>query len=227
MGDDGKLIVICGTDGSGKGTQTKLLVERLKNEGYSVETADFPRYGDKSASLVEEYLTGKFGSADEVNPKAASIFYACDRYAASFQIRKWLSEGKIVVCNRYVSANQGHQAGKIKDLELRDEFLEWLDDLEHGIFGIPRPDVNMLLYMPCEVGQKLVDKKGHRDYVGGKKRDIHEDNLQHLNDAAEAYEYVAEKYGWIRVDCNEGAEPRAISDIHEMVWSKVLSSIKD
>ncbi len=104
----GKLIVIDGTDGSGKATQTNLLVEKLKQKNYDVEIADFPQYGLRSSALVEDYLNGKFGTAKEVGPYRASIFYACDRYAASFKIKKWLEQRRIVICNRYVSANQGH-----------------------------------------------------------------------------------------------------------------------
>ena len=117
-------IVIDGTDGSGKATQTQLLVEKLKSLGFDVEIADFPQYGQKSAGLVEEYLNGVYGSAQDVGPYRASILYAVDRYAASFKIKKWLEEGKIVVSNRYVSANMGHQAGKIKDYAERDKFLD-------------------------------------------------------------------------------------------------------
>lgn len=221
----GKLIVIAGTDGSGKGTQTGLLIKRLKFEGYDVEIADFPRYGKNSAKMVEDYLNGKFGDAKSVGPYRASILYAVDRYAASFQIRSWLDQGKIVICNRYVSANQGHQAGKIKDLNERDKFLDWLEELEFNIFQIPKPDTNILLYMPHEIGQKLVDKKGHRDYVGGSKRDIHEDDLEHLKDAEEAYAYVAKKYNWIRIDCNDNDKPLPIDDIHELIWNKVKNII--
>jgi thymidylate kinase len=110
-----KLIVIEGTDGSGKSTQTKLLETSLIQMGHSVKCFDFPRYGEGSAALVKDYLNCKFGSAEEVGPFAGSIFYAVDRYAASFEIKKALVEGQVVLCNRYVSANMGHQAGKIKD----------------------------------------------------------------------------------------------------------------
>ena len=82
-----------GTDGSGKGTQTQLLFDRLKQEGYNVEQISFPQYGERSATMVEDYLNGKFGTADEVGPYRASIFYAVDRYAASAKIKKWI-EGK-------------------------------------------------------------------------------------------------------------------------------------
>lgn len=217
----GKLIVIDGTDGAGKATQTKLLVDRLSGEGYKVEIADFPQYGKKSAALVEEYLNGKFGDARSVGPYRASIFYACDRYAASFQIVKWLNEGKIVISNRYVSANMGHQTGKIKDKGERDRFLEWLRDLEFNIFGIPKPDLNLLLYVPPKIGQQLVDKKGHRDYVGGEKRDIHEADIEHLKDAAEAYLYVANKHSWPVINCAPNDKMLTREEINEAVWNKV------
>lgn len=142
----GKFIVICGTDGSGKGTQVKLLADRLEKEGYKVKVTDFPQYGQPSAAMVSEYLNGKFGSAEEVGPYRGSIFYACDRYAASFEMKKWLNEGGIIVSNRYVSANKGHQLGKLKTKEERDKYLAWLDNLEYGIFGIPKEDVNFLLF---------------------------------------------------------------------------------
>ena len=114
----GKLIVIEGTDGSGKGTQTGLLIKRLKKEGYKVMIADFPQYGQRSATMTEDYLNGKYGSAEHVGAYRASIFYACDRFDASFKMREWLKDGGIIISNRYVSASMGHQAGKIKNKEI-------------------------------------------------------------------------------------------------------------
>jgi len=225
----GKLIVVAGIDGSGKATQAKILAEKLKAKGYEIELADFPQYGNKSAALVEEYLNGKFGSAEEVGPYRASIFYACDRYAASFKIRKWLEEGKIIVSNRYVSANVGHQAGKIKDKEERKKFLKWLDELEFDIFGIPRPDILVFLHVPPEVSQRLVDRKGYRDYIGGEKRDLHEGDLQHLKNATEVYLSSVEEYGWLKIDCApEGSleSLRKPEDIAEEVWEKVSFILK-
>src|SRR6185369_11731584 len=150
----GRFIVIDGTDGSGKTTQTNLLVEELKINGYQVEMTDFPQYGTKSAGLIEEYLNGKYG---HVGPEAASIFYAIDRFDASFKIRHWLSEGKVVISNRYVTANAGHQGGKIADDLERMKFFKWLNNLEYVIFGIPKPDLNIILHMPAHMAQKLVD----------------------------------------------------------------------
>lgn len=217
----GKFIVIDGTDGSGKWTQTRSLIERLKQEWHQVEMADFPQYGERSAMMVEDYLNWNFGTAEEVWAYRASVLYAVDRYAASFKIKKWLEEWKIVIANRYVSSNMWHQAGKIKDIQERDKFLEWLDKFEYGLFDIPRPDKNILLYMPTEIGQELVDKKWHRDYVGGEKRDIHEADLQHLKDAAEAYKYVAKKYDWTIIDSAPDWKLQSIEEIGEKIWKEI------
>lgn len=217
----GKLIVIEGTDGSGKATQSKLLKEKLEKEGHDVVYVEFPQYGHPSAAMVEEYLNGKLGTADEVGPHRASILYAVDRYAKSKEMHKWLEEGKIIVCNRYTSANKGHQAGKIKDQEEIDKFLDWINDLEYNIFKIPKPDKVILLYMPCEIGQKLVEKKGHRDYIGGNKKDIHEADLNHLKNAEKAYKYVAGKESWDIIECNNQDQPLSIEEIHEKVSNHV------
>lgn len=222
----GKFIVIDGTDGSGKGTQTEKLVDRLKGEGYSVFMADFPMYGERSAVLVEDYLNGRFGTAEEVGPYRASIFYACDRFAASKDIREHIDRGDVVISNRYVSANMGHQAGKIADIRERDKFLDWLKNLEYGIFGIPEPDCQILLYANPAVAQRLVDKKGHRDYVDGEKRDIHEADINHLKNASDAFLYCAEKFDWPVVECTPGGEMRSIEDIHEDVYSIVKAEIE-
>lgn len=219
----GKFIVIDGTDGSGKGTQTELLITALKEKGIDVVTTDFPQYGKPSACFVEKYLRGEYGTADEISAKKASLFYALDRFDASHQMKAWLAEGKFIVSNRYVSANMGHQAGKISDTAKRDEFLEWLEELEYGISGIPKPDKTLLLYMPPEIGQKLVDEKDARDYTKGKKRDIHEADLDHLKNAAHAYAYVANKFGWTTIDCAPENNLLTREEIHQ----KVLKSIAD
>jgi dTMP kinase len=221
----GKFIVIDGTDGSGKATQTKLLIEKLRKEGRKVMELDFPQYGKPSAHFVEKYLRGEYGSADEVGPYRGSIFYALDRYDKSFEVKKWLEAGKIVVSNRYVSANMGHQTGKIKNKKDKDKFLSWLFDLEFNIFNIPKPDKIVLLYMPPAIGQKLVDKKDTRGYTKGKKRDIHEADLNHLQNAALAYKYVAKKFKWDVIECAKGSEIYSREEIHEKLWNVVKKSI--
>ena len=116
----------------------------------------------------------------------------------------------------------GHQAGKITDATERDSFLEWLDDLEYGICGIPRPDETIFLYVPPDVGQQLVDQKGERAYTGGKQRDIHEADINHLRQASEAYRYVAAKFGWHTVTCAPEGVMRTREDIHQEVLAVVF-----
>jgi len=196
----GKFIVFEGIDGSGKSTQTKLLIKSLKKEGYKIAFIDFPQHGQKSAGLVDEYLTGKYGTAEEVSPYQASVFYACDRYDASFKIRNWLKEGKIVIADRYIGSNIGHQGGKIKNKKERKKYLKWLYCLEYGIFGIPKPDINFILKVNPEIAQSLsrrvTDKKKRakkRKYLG-RKKDIHEKNLTHLKNTERAYLDTAREF---------------------------------
>lgn len=219
----GKLIVIDGTDGSGKATQTSLLKENLKKEGYIVETIDFPQYGTKSAGPTEEYLNGNFGTPDEVGAYRASILYAVDRYAASFKIKQWLSEGKIVICDRYVSANMGHQAGKISDLDKRDKFLDWLFDLEYNIFQIPIPDVNIFLYLDPEIARRLAIENTSKKFTNEvKKNDIHEKDPEHIKKASQSFLYVAKKYNWITIDCSDGNNGiKTREDISKEIFAKV------
>lgn len=217
----GRFIVIDGTDGSGKATQTNLLVEELKLGGYSVEMTDFPQYGTKSAGLIEEYLNGKYG---QVGPEAASIFYAIDRFDASFKIKQWLNEGKIVISNRYVTANAGHQGGKIADDIDRLKFFKWLDNLEYNIFGIPKPDLNIILHMPAEMAQSLVDKKSaaERKYANGKKRDLHEADLKHLQNAEKVYMEIAKLFPNTKlVECTADNKLLGPQEVHNRVWDLV------
>jgi dTMP kinase len=217
----GKFIVIEGTDGSGKGTQVLKLVERLRKEGKQVEIADFPQHGQPSGFFVSKYLRGEYGSGEDVGPYRGSLFYALDRYDKSFDIKRWLKEGKYVIANRYVSANMGHQAGKIDNLKKRDEYLSWLHDLEYGIFDLPKPDQTIFLFVPPEIGQTLVDKKKAREYTKGKKRDIHENDLKHLQKASKAYFYVAKKYGWTTIDCTRKGEMLSREEIHDVIYSHI------
>jgi dTMP kinase len=214
----GQLIVIDGTDGSGKGTQATLLVERLRQEGRTVELCDFPQYDSPSAYFVEKYLRGEYGSIESVTAKQASLFYALDRYDASFRMRMLLRDGVTIVSNRYASSNMGHQAGKLQDADERKACVAWLTQLEYEILGIPRPDINILLYVPPEVGQQLVDQKSARTYVHGAKRDIHEADINHLRHAAQSYREVAESEGWSIVNCMHDGALRSRESIHEEVY---------
>ena len=215
----GKFIVIDGTDGSGKTTQFNLLIEKLKNNDKQIEVADFPQYNTKSAGLVEEYLSGKYGTAEEVGPKIASIFYAADRYAASFKIRQWLSEGKIVISNRYVSANMGHQGSKITNTEERKEYFDWLYDLEYNLFKIPKPDLNIILHVAPEISQQLAKDRAREDWIG-KTKDIHEENLNHLKLAEQTYLEIAKYPGFTLIECTKNNQILTREEIHNFVWQE-------
>ncbi len=211
---ENKFIVFEGLDGSGKETQTNLLIEVLKSIGEEVEVIEFPQYDKKSSALVEEYLSGKYGTAKEVGPKIASVFFACDRYDGSFLIRKWLKEGKFVIADRYVSSN-AHQAGKIEDKKGRREFIEWLYELEYGLFELPKPDKTIYLKITPEFAMKsLKDKEG---------KDIHEKDIDHLRGAHQAYtDLIAEEDNFEVVEVTENDEFLPPKEINK----KILKILK-
>ncbi len=212
----GKFFVFEGIDGGGKSTQTKLLSEYLNNKGYKVEKIDFPQHGEKSSGLVDEYLIGKYGEAKDVGPYIASIFYACDRYDASFKIRKWLEEGKIVISDRYLVSNIGHQGGKIKNIKSWRKYVNWLYDLEYGLFKIPKPDCTFILKTSAEFSLKLANKitdakkqERRKSYLGDdKKQDIHEKDKSHLFNALNSYIRASKEFpkDFKVVECLEKGE---------------------
>lgn len=222
MPHQGTFIVLEGTDGSGKETQTKQLVTRLQQEGHNVEEISFPQYGKPSAAMVEAYLNGDFGSAAEVGPYRASILFAADRYAASSTMRDWLDAGKIVVANRFVGSNMAHQGGKIVDTTERKRYIDWNYKLEYSIFGIPKPDINVILHVTPEISQQLVDKKDARQYIRTGGRDIHEDDIDHLRQAEQTYLTIADSYPEFElIHCSPSGVMRSIADIHQEIWQRI------
>lgn len=218
----GTFLVIEGTDGSGKGTQFNLLVERLTKEGYDVETFDFPQYEQPSSFFVKEYLNGNYGSAESVGPYTGSLFYALDRYQAAPAIREALEAGKVVLANRFTGSNMGHQGTKFANHEERRGYFIWLDNLEFQMLHIPRPDKSFVLRVPAETAQKLVDQKAERSYTD-KKRDLHEADLSHLERAVEVYDDLCNLFpkDFQRIDCVRGGELLSIDTIQEMLWQTV------
>lgn len=197
----GIFIVFEGIDGAGKSTQTKLLAQYLKKRGFNVEIIDFPQHGKPSSALVDNYLTGRYGLIDEVGPYSASIFYACDRYDASFKIREWLKQGKVVIVDRYTASNMGHQGGKIKNKQERKRYFHWLYDLEYGIFKIPKPDLIIILKtnpgFSRKFSRKITDEKKKakkKMYLGNKKQDLHEKNKEHSRMALISFLQAAREF---------------------------------
>ncbi|OJI06209.1 hypothetical protein BK004_04785 [bacterium CG10_46_32] len=222
-GQRGKFIVIDGIDGSGKGTQTDLLIKRLRGVGRTVAKADFPQYGNRSAGLVENYLNGKYGA--DVNPYIASFFYMLDRYDASFAMRESLTQGQVVVSNRYVSANMGHQGAKFKDAQKRQGYFSWLDQYEYGVFGIPRPDITLVLHVPARVAQGLVAQKVAREYTS-KSHDLFEADLAHLEAAEQTYLSICKQFENFKlIECAPDGRILPIEKIHELIWEQVINII--
>jgi thymidylate kinase/thymidylate synthase ThyX len=222
----GIFIAIEGTDGSGKGTQFKQLVERLSAEGHEVATFDFPQYDQPSSYFVREYLNGKYGSGEEVGPYTGSLFFSLDRYEAAPKIRQALDEGKIVVTNRFTGSNMAHQGTKFRTAEERRGYFIWLDNLEFQMLKIPRPDYNFVLRVPAETAQRLVDQKETRSYTD-KKRDIHEADLEHLQKSVEVYDDLCNLFpkDFTRIDCVRGDRLLGIDEVHKLLWEKITPTL--
>jgi dTMP kinase len=216
----GKLIVIEGIDGCGKGTQIQLLKSFLEGNGCDTLMLDFPRYGNPAAFFVEKYLRGEYGTAEEVGPYMASILYAVDRFDMAKEIKSALAQGRSVISNRYTTASMGHQAGKIADIEKRNEYVDWLSKLEYETLEIPKPDAVVYLTISPELGQLHVDKKEQRSYLinaTSQKRDIHEDDAAHLSNAATAFNQVASRNNWHIIDCMKDGHMQSPEVIHNLI----------
>lgn len=204
----GKLIVLEGTDGSGKATQAGLLCKSLAARGIPWREIDFPRYGKPSAAMVQEYLDGKLGShPGDVNAYAASMFYAMDRYASFKQ--DWggfYTAGGVVVADRYTTSNAVHQASKLPPEE-RKAYLDWLFDLEYRLLELPKPDLVIYLDMPTEIAQRMMRR---REKATGTHADIHEQDVAYLRQCRENAGEVARLCGWTVISCACGEEPRSM-----------------
>lgn len=216
----GILIAIDGVDASGKQTQTELLRERLIKDGKNVKAVSFPAYDNPSSTLVKMYLDGDFGEKpSDVNAYATSTFFAADRFATyRTDWGKAYNNGTIILADRYVSSNLIHQASKIDSNAEKDKFLVWLDDLEHNIYGLPRPDVTIFLDMPPEYGARLMKDRLNKSN-GEETKDIHESDFSYLKTSYNNAVYVAERFEWKRVSCVEDGEIRSVQDIHNDIYS--------
>lgn len=220
----GRLFVLEGLDGSGKGTQTKLLFEALQAQGLPVRQLTFPNYESESSALVKMYLRGEFGDKpSDVNPYAASSFYAVDRYAGfRSDWGKFYQEGGILVADRYTTSNAVHQCSKLPP-EQWDNFVRWLFDYEFSLLGMPAPDTVIYLSVDPQVSQKLMTGR----YAGDEsKKDIHEKDLGYLDASRRAAAYCAEHLGWETVVCEQAGEMRSIADIHAQVLDIVQQKLE-
>ncbi len=221
----GKLIVLEGTDGSGKSTQFRLMADRLTAENVDFKHLVFPRYSQESSALIRMYLGGEFGtSPSDVNAYAASSFYAVDRYASYKQDwGQWYEDGGLILSDRYTTSNAVHQASK-ETGESRDKFLHWLYEFEYDKLGLPRPDLVIYLDVPTTFTQKLMR---HREQDTGTQADIHEKDLSYLATCRETGRAAAAYYGWTVISCVKDGQMRSIEDIHEEIYRHVRKCLED
>jgi len=198
----GKLIVIEGTDSSGKQTQAELLYEKYKKDGKNVMKVSFPNYESSSSAPVKMYLNGEFGeNVGEVNTYAVSTMYAVDRYASFKTIwEEFYNDGGIIISDRYTTSNMVHQASKIEDRDEKEKYLNWLIDLEYEKMAIPKPDMVVFLNMPTEVAYKLMEKRKNK-ITGEDKKDIHENDCEYMKKSHDNACFIANKYSWKEIMC--------------------------
>ncbi|MEI6498981.1 MAG: dTMP kinase [bacterium] len=222
----GKFIVIDGSDGSGKGTQSEILIKKLESLGIETAYYDFPQYYDTFfGKTIGEFLTGKFGPPEKADPYMASLLYAGDRWQASAQIKKDLAEGKVVISNRFTSSSMAHQAGKIQDLAEKTAYLDWLTDLEFKTYQIPEPDLVLYLYVPLKISQQLLETKAARGYVGATK-DCVESDTNYLNNSINEYLRLVDIYPtWQKIDCVAKDKIMSIEDIAQKIFNNIKEII--
>ena len=225
----GKLIVIDGIDGSGKSTQIDLLIKRMKANGLKAEMIHFPHYENFFGGFIGHCLTEQYYNFLDTHPKIVSVLYAADRWESSEGIKKMLDSGITVVLDRYVSANQIHQGGKIKSVKKRNDFMKWLDEMEYGVFKIPRPDITLYLDLPTKIVLELLKKRDSskikREYLK-KKKDVHEADVNFLiNSRKSALKLSKEIPNFVKIECSKNNEILSRETIHGMIYEKVKKII--
>ena len=239
------LIVIEGTDGSGKTLQSRMLVDALlrgagkrhlsgdedsvgalegaKKTGAprQVEYIEFPDYASEYGRLIAAFLRGDFGPLQDIPPKLMGFLYAADRLLARERIRDWLDKGAIVVANRYAESNIAHQGARVADVQGRRRLQDWLYSIDYDLFGLPRPDLVLLLDLPVEVSQQLIQKKAERSYLQG-NADVQEKDVSYQQAVRVAYHEAAQRHGWWIISCSEDGVLSTPERIHQQVLDACL-----
>lgn len=224
----GKIVVIEGTDFSGKSTQYDLLLKRLQEQGYDIGSDSFPNYDSPSSFFVKSYLRGVFGeNPNDIDPKIASTFYAMDRYA-SYKMKEWskmYKENGNILFARYITSNILHQASKYSSWKEKKEFIDWLYSFEVGLLGLPKEDCTILLDMPIEMGQKLKKERLKQQNgltSSGSEVDIHENDITYLKHSYDTALQVCDYLGWYKVSCvNSFGQLKGIQSINDEIFNIV------
>lgn len=212
-----RLIVIEGTDCSGKETQSKLLEKKLKEQGEKVITLSFPVYNSPTGKIVGGCYLGKEEIGEcifpegsvALDPKIACLYYAADRKYNIGIVNQYLRDGYIVILDRYISSNMAHQGSKIKDKDERFYMYQWIDKLEYWLLDLPKPDMTIFLHMPLEYSLKL---RNNRESI-----DNHEKDEDYLKLSEQAYIELSELYNWKRIECVKEDKIKSIEEINEEI----------
>lgn len=218
----GTIISIEGTDGAGKHTQQQLLAKTLKSQGYDIFEQSFPNYESDSSAPVKMYLGGEFGtSASCLDAYQASTLYAIDRMCTYKKtIEPHYENGEIILFDRYVQSNFIHQCSKIEDEDEKQKFIDWEEDFEYNLLGLPKPDILFFIEMPVVKSLELA--RSRPDYKTGGKKDIHEEDPTHLQKAYDNGLNLAKKLGWTIIHCvDENNNIKSIDDIHAEIMTYV------
>ena len=222
----GKIIVIEGTDCSGKATQTKLLMDRLNKNGINCISFSFPCYDTPTGKIVGGSLLGKkelgesvFGEeALSLDPKITSLYYAADRKYNINKVLEYVEKGYYVILDRYVTSNLAHQGAKIDNKDERFYIYQWIDKLEYWLLELPKPDETIFLHVPYDFAKELKKNRGSLD--------IMEQSENHLKNAERAYIELSELYNWDKVECVKDNKLRTIEDISDEIYEIVTNEDK-
>jgi dTMP kinase len=218
----GKLIAVEGIDGSGKRTQVDLLTNALRARGHSVYSTGFPQYDSWFGKMVGQFLNGELGPLESVDPHFTALLYAGDRFEAKPKLESALSNGQIVLADRYIASNLAHQTARVAP-EKRSAFLNWIEHLEYGIYDLPRESLVLYLRVPPPEAQKLVAQKSARTYTSAQK-DLLEASLRHLEDAAAMYDSLSRRAYWATIECFDPA--RHAMRAPEEIAAEVLAAVE-
>lgn len=212
----GKLIVIEGTDASGKHTQSVLLYKRLKKEGKKAVLVSFPRYSTPYGKTIKEYLHGEFGNPHSLPPEFCALLYAQDREDARSEIESKLRKGYTVICDRYVQANAAHQAAKLTSLKRQKHFIKWIFSIERKM---PKASRVIFIDLPIELSSKLM--KGRK-----RKKDAHESNLAYLKRTRKVFKMLAKENKWTVINAYKRKGKKLIIKSRAEVHSEICSELK-
>ena len=225
----GKLIVIEGTDCSGKGTQTDLLIKRLKAANIPVNKYSFPNYNSPTGKIVGGPYLGKDyicdgwfpEKANNVDAKVSALYFAADRKYNIKNIQDDLQNGINVILDRYIYSNMAHQGGKLTTKKEREDMYLWLEKLEFDLLELPHADIKVFLHMPYDASLKLKESR-----IKEEKLDQLESSKEHLLNAENAYLEIAKRFNFKKIECTKDDYIKTIDEISECLYNYILKELK-